>query len=136
MLALKENAMIVQRLNEGDQIAILRHDLGQEIPEEFLLYPEGGASIASWARVEERIYLEDPNGLEGLDLSYKNDTKGMLLVLRVFLHPNPVEVPATKRTQGAWIDIKRRVDIEGSTPAVREDVFEEKAEEIIAAVII
>jgi hypothetical protein len=122
-----------------DQLKPLYHDLLRSIPER---RDDGPVIFTSFAEVRGAYEVSEAEELEALDpyhiwtpeyaesrLKWRPKKPLTVLVLRICLLPEPVELPYRAQYGGckSWIELEEAVPTAGSRPALHDDAFEELA---------
>ncbi len=108
----------------------------KEIPD---LTDDGPLRFTSFAEVRGACEISEPESLEAIDpyhiwtpeyaesrFRWRPKKPLTVLVLRVYLLPEPVELPYSEAYAGckSWIDLEQSVPIAGAHPALEDDAFD------------
>ena len=158
--ALKEWANAIEALGRGEQVILIRKGgiadpkFGVEA-ERFYLYPtyfhqpeqahDDGVAITHWCEVArtwrvrelDALYRLEPHVVFPRDVletryRFRADQALHVIGVRTFALPHAVTIAAKPEYAGcrSWVSVDDEIDIDGSTPVLREDELQAKLDAI------
>ena len=158
--ALKEWATVIEALGRGEHILLIRKGgiadptFGVEA-ERFYLFPTWfhtgsgeppqSVTITHWAEVVKTWRLRDSELLYALEpftvmdranletrYRFREDQALHLLAVRAWRLPKPVTIALTPAYAGcrSWVSIDDEIDVDGSVPALSEEMLTSRIEEV------
>ena len=112
------------------------------------LTDDGPLRFTSFAEVRGAYEISEPGSLEAIDpyhiwtpeyaesrFRWRPKKPLTVLVLRVYLLPEPVELPYSEAYAGckSWIELEQPVSVAGARPALEDEAFERLVSPAVAA---